>query len=48
VKQKWSLDVEFSMSIRVNEKGEPTEIEEISFTDDSGLYVTLHPADEYK
>lgn len=42
------VEVEFSMSIRVNKKGEPTEIEEISFTDDSDLYVTLHPADEYK
>jgi hypothetical protein len=42
------LDLEFSMSIQVNEKGEPTEIKQISITDDMDLFVTLHPSDEYK
>ncbi len=37
------LEAEFSMSILVDENGEPTEIEEFNFRNDKFVWVELHP-----
>lgn len=43
-----SLDVSISMSIGVNENGDPAEIEELRFRNSDFQYVELHPHDPYE
>jgi hypothetical protein len=42
------LTIDISMSIAVDDDGNPDEIEELSFRNTDFQWVTLHPADEYK
>lgn len=43
-----TLDVDVSMSIGVNEDGDPAEIEELRFRNSDFQYVELHPHDPYE
>lgn len=43
-----ALEIDVSMSIAVDESGEPEEIEELRFRDDKFRYVALHPYDPYE
>gem|GEM_PF-625427 len=42
------FDVDFSLSIEVDDKGEPSTVTEVSFRNASFKWITLHPADEYR
>lgn len=42
------LTIDISMSIAVDDDGNPDEIEELSFRNTDFQWVTLHPPDEYK
>lgn len=43
-----ALEIEISLTIAVNEAGEPVGIEELSFRNDDFVYVELHPYDPYE
>jgi hypothetical protein len=42
------LQLDVSMSILVDDDGEPAQIEELQFRNDDFIYVELHPYEDYK
>lgn len=42
------LTIDVSMSIAVDENGDPAEIENLQFRNDNFAYIELHPYDDYK
>jgi len=42
-----NLQVDFSMSLLVDDEGEPEQIDELRFSNDKFVYVELHPNDAY-
>jgi predicted nucleic acid-binding protein len=43
-----NVTAQFSMNIKADDDGTPSEIEEVRFTDDDFIWVELHPYEDYK